>query len=139
MGLRAISIRIHPCYNDITASRNLYGKGIVDWIPTPVELGNDIERLGRLYAGLSDGTEDILQIFSYNDSHVNTKIMETDKKVIYVVTNTDSRPKTLSIKNKAGKKLALMFGNASISSSALKIDAFGHALLTIDKAANGLE
>ena len=119
---------------EVLAVRNSYGKGTVDWIPTPIELGGNIDRLGNLYISLGGNIEDKYQIFSYNDTHINTKIMDAGDKLIYVITNTGSSDKKLSVRGKIGKKLSLMFGKADISNTSLKIDAFGYALLTIDKS-----
>lgn len=113
---------------------NEYGMGRFIWLPTPVELAASPESLGRFYLECTPETAlDYTGRLDYCDSHLSSRILETEEALIYIVTNTADTAKDVRIPQGTTGGVKTIFGQNHIENGNLTVKAHGTAVVMVMK------
>ena len=120
---------------EVTACENAYGKGRCVWIPTPLELGDDMQDVGGVYkAVLKQELEAYpFLVEPYNSRNLTVNMMDCGDSLLCVVTNTAEKAARLALKKDYRKSFVSIFGKGERRFAQLVVPGHGTEVFTVVK------
>lgn len=115
----------------VTGIRNRFGKGVVTWVPSPVDLGGwrGGGGLGRFYWNcVGEAAADYPVLFREHHRNVLMRLMRNGGSVLAVIVNKNGEPARIGFETSFENDPVIIYGSARVRGGRITIPADGVAV-----------